>query len=429
MKKFYFVFIAVAVMAALASCKKEVEPTVSLSADEVFGDDATATVTLTLSEASISDVMVNLEVGVTESTGKFLSQDRLVFEKDMVVRAGELKATQTISVKPDGLAAGEYLAVVKIVGAVHAVPESGKTIAYVKYTQADTEGPGSGDNGGKKNWVITYEGFREVEYQDGPEMSEVFKVTGQGSTPIYFNIMPTGTMDSFKDNPEDLFAQAEEWLASDLDFYSAYGWIIDDLVMEEDPHYEYYTAMEGGTIEIFVFGMTWEGKATGEYAWTTVEIPDGHISPEEGQTDVEMVLQNNWSVSIYGSVYTDDEGDDCIDIDVSLPGIKYYYAEENTQEDLDEYYGGSVAGFAAYNQDYCQEYIEENSMEDLMYYSGYPQTWIYVYNIGVPTTIYVVELDENGMATGRYGATDVVIPAGSGGRGLSPKKLKLRIRK
>lgn len=425
-----------AAIAALLSCDNAEDPSVSLSADQAFDANGEATITLTLSEASVSDVLVNLEVAAEVSSGKALPEANLTFEKDMVVRAGQLTASQTVTVKPDGLQAGEYKAVIRIGGASHAVPATGHTMVGINLKLENSYGPGGGgnnesggnnENGGNKNWKVSYEGFQEVEWEEGTNWNEVFKVSGQGSASIYFTIVDEGTYDSFKDNLDGLYAQAEEWLEGDLEYYADYGWTIDDFVVTEDPHYEYYDAMAAGTYEAFAFGMTSEGKSTKEFAWVSFEIPEGHTGGSGGG---EMELQTNWSVSIVGSIYVDDEGDDVIDIEVNAPGIQYYIAEENTQADLDEYYEGTIEGLAASYQDYCQEYIGEYSMEDILYYSGYPQDFMYVYNPGMQTTIYLLEFDEDGFATGRYGATTLTMPRNVAAHGLNSRnKLKIRIRK
>ena len=424
MKRFFFITLVLALMAVVASCDKTVTPSVGLSADQAFGAEGTANIKISLSDKSVSDVIVKLEVGTEVSSGKALPAANLALESDMVVRAGELSASQTVSVKPDGLEAGEYTAVIRMSEVAHAQPSTGNNVVYIKYTLEKSDNGGSG-NSGNASWVVSYEGYQEVETDDGYEWYEVFKVSGQGNTPIYFALGEEGTMESYKENLEGLYSLAEEWLSDDLEYYGDYGWTIDDFVVVEDPHYEYYNGMEAGTYELFAFGMTSEGKCTKQFAWKSITITEDHSGSETPGEDLEMVLQTNWSVAIVGDIYVDDDGDDVIDITVTAPGIKYYNAEENTQEDLDEYYGGSVAGLALSNQDYCQEYIDLYPMEDLMYYNEDPQTWMYVYNPGCKTTIYIVELDEDGMATGRYGATNVTLP---GTKGLN-SKLKIHIRK
>ena len=123
-----------------------------------------------------------------------------------------------------------------------------------------------------------------------------------------------------------------------------------------------------------------------------------------------MVLQEDWKVQVVGDIYTDEDGDSVIDVEVTLPGIKWYYMEENTQEDLDYYYEGSVLGFANSVESYYQDYFGKYTMDELFYSGAEPQPSIAVYNDGMETTIYVVELDENCKLTGRYGATVVTLP-------------------
>ena len=125
-------------------------------------------------------------------------------------------------------------------------------------------------------------------------------------------------------------------------------------------------------------------------------------------------LQSDWTVQLDGAPYVYGS-DYFVDIITNLPGIQYYYIEENTQEDLDYYYDGSVAGMmASFEESFKEELAGGEVMANLAYSASDPQPYIYVYNSGVETTLYVVELDENGNATGRYGASKVNMPEVSG---------------
>lgn len=188
-----------------------------------------------------------------------------------------------------------------------------------------------------------------------------------------------------------------------------------------------YDDLEEGD-ELYVFGYDASGAFTGAWA---MGIAENVVHPDP----LEMVLQDNWSVNIVGSVYVDEYDDDVIDVVIDAPGIKYYVAEENTQEDLDYYYGGTVSGLAEYKQEdieLYQEYlgytIEDLVEGGLLFSADSPMPFIYVYNTDVETTIYLVEFDQDGIATGRYGATNVVIPAPTAdGAPAKAKKVKVRV--
>ena len=88
------------------SCKDNTEeqpgtvPEVSISADETFASDYTATVTLTLSSASSSDVVVNLADADVES-GQ--SEVPAVYSKSVTIGAGKTSATVKVSADVLGL--------------------------------------------------------------------------------------------------------------------------------------------------------------------------------------------------------------------------------------------------------------------------------------------------------------------------------------
>lgn len=194
--------------------------------------------------------------------------------------------------------------------------------------------------------------------------------------------------------------------------YGAYGYTVDDLVEYEIVHnsvpaVEGWKGLENG-MEAFVFGITSAGKLTGEWH---MEVLTG--IEEIPQEELEMTLQTNWSVTTVGEAYVDGDGYDVIDIEVDCPGILWYAVEENTPDDLDTYYDGSIAGFALSVQEDLADYLGTYTIDELLYSGADPQPSTYVYNFDTPTTIYIVEFDEDGKPTGRYGATDVTIPTPS----------------
>ena len=150
---------------------------------------------------------------------------------------------------------------------------------------------------------------------------------------------------------------------------------------------------------------------TAEYLGRYEDAGDDPDDPDDpGELDVELVLQSNWSVTLDGEVY-DYDGDLYIDVTINLPGIQYFCMEENTPEDLEEWYGGTVEGFILDYQEYYQSYLAKGyeiselawSLDDDYYYLD-------VYNPGMQTTVYIAEFDEDGYATGHYGKTVVTLP-------------------
>ena len=216
----------------------------------------------------------------------------------------------------------------------------------------------------------------------------------------------------------------------DYSYATGYGYTMDDLVelgyvgTSESLPYIYATrTLEEGD-ELYVLGLDESGYFTGAWCMGIAENVVLVSVPE-------MALQADWSVTPVGNVYQDEDEDYVIDVEVVAPGIKYYIAEEDNLDDLDYYYGGSVEGMAEYKQEDILLYMDyfECSVADLIYSAEDPQTDIYVYNLDEETTIYLLEFDENGLATGRYGATNVVIPSPADGEVESaPAKVKVNVK-
>ena len=185
-----------------------------------------------------------------------------------------------------------------------------------------------------------------------------------------------------------------------LDDCLEYGYAFDSVPgVYNDPYYD----VENGA-EVYVFGVNEYGTPTGEW----------HHEVITGVEEVEFTLVPDWSVTPVGNLYLETYNDKeytMVDIEVNAPGIQYYFAEEDTQDDLDYYYKGTVEGLAKAYQRRWVNYISLGySVSDFLNSAEDPMTSLDVYNAGLETTIYIIEYDENGAATGRYGATTVTMP-------------------
>ena len=105
-------------------------PTVSISADQTYAEDNTATVTLTLSAAAEADVKVTLakadpKDGITELVADYT--------KNVTIKAGETKATVTVTAETRGLEAGEYQTGIKIASATGADVAENAAV-YIKFS-------------------------------------------------------------------------------------------------------------------------------------------------------------------------------------------------------------------------------------------------------------------------------------------------------
>lgn len=191
--------------------------------------------------------------------------------------------------------------------------------------------------------------------------------------------------------------------------YVGWGYTMDDLVgyqvvFDSVPAFSAWSGLSNG-VEAYIFGFDADGQPTGEWHMEVIEgIEEEPVEP------IEMTLVNDWSVALVGEPYMDGYYL-MIDVNVNAPDIKYYLCEENTQEDLDYYYDGSVMNLALGYQDDIVKMVEAGySMDEILWSNNDPETSIDVYNPGLETTIYIVEYDETGHATGRYGATVVNMP-------------------
>ena len=191
--------------------------------------------------------------------------------------------------------------------------------------------------------------------------------------------------------------------------YLGWGYSMDELVNEYGVVHDSVPAVDAWAglydgVEIVVIGLNEDGSATGEWH---MEVLTGYQSQPKDLPD--MTLVETWSVTPVGNVYLDSDGYDVVDVEVNAPDILWYYIEENSEEDLEEYYDGDIANLAYSVEKSLSKYLGDYTMDDLLCSNSAPETSIDVYNANVPTSIYILEFDENGKATGRYGKSDVTI--------------------
>ena len=142
MKKNLFILCAIAALGCVASCTPTTNPDdptpgkdnktvkVSISADQKFAEDNTAKLTVTLSEAAASEVVVKLAKADPQSGKAAVPAD---FDKKVKIAAGA--TTAEVAVKADvlGLEPGEYQAAIKIDSAEGAeVAEP--SVAYIAFS-------------------------------------------------------------------------------------------------------------------------------------------------------------------------------------------------------------------------------------------------------------------------------------------------------
>ena len=135
-----------------------------------------------------------------------------------------------------------------------------------------------------------------------------------------------------------------------------------------------------------------------------------------GQGDVpviDLTYMDNWSVTLDGDPYTLDDNN-YIDLVATVPGIRYFWVESNTQADLDKYYGGTVQGLLSSFSRNISQAIADGSTIDKQCWSASEAEASSIYAVywgAGPTTFYIMEFDATGKATGRYGTTNATLPA------------------
>ena len=225
--------------------------------------------------------------------------------------------------------------------------------------------------------------------------------------------------------------QLEYWGINNLALYADLSWDMDYYECDMDglvelgivgtcdklpyvsAHSEY---IENGD-DIIIFGYDENGNLTGEYHFETLTgiVEGGGDEPGGGDggddEPLEMQLVEEWSVTPDFDTFESDYWGDCsVEIEVNAPGIKWYFVTEATQDNLDTVYDGSLANLAKDREAECEYWLKWDDMDDILASEEYPQEELYVSNAGKETTIYIFEYNEDGKATGRYGATTVTMP-------------------
>ena len=161
--------------------------------------------------------------------------------------------------------------------------------------------------------------------------------------------------------------------------------------------------LEEGDIYILGFDADFNYLAGYPYGKSHVVFPE----PEP----IETSLQEGWSVTLDGEPQINNKGKYYQDVIVTAPDIQYFLLEEDTDDDLDYFYDGSVAVLITDFNDTVAQYMSNGQeVSDICFSLESEEIYFWVYNTGVETTIYLMEFDEEGQATGRYGATTLVIP-------------------
>ena len=146
--------------------------------------------------------------------------------------------------------------------------------------------------------------------------------------------------------------------------------------------------------------LVYEAKANG----------GGNGTVEEGLT-----YMKDWTASLDGDPFIYG-GYAYFFVNPTVPGIKYFWLETYTDEELENYYDGSLKALLEdYSADIKESLEAGDDISDVLFSSSEDSYYASYYDAG-PTTLYILEFDAEGNATGRYGAVDIVLPEIDGGQ-------------
>ena len=183
------------------------------------------------------------------------------------------------------------------------------------------------------------------------------------------------------------------------------------------------TISAGSTSAKIKVNLDEEGLADGNYhATLCLNYVQGAEISRTNQTTIyvkigsgdvpvtDLTFMSSWSVALDGNPYT-YEGKDYIDLVATVPGIKYFWVEANTDAELEQYYGGSVAGLISkFSSNISGKVAQGQAIGDLCWNASEAGA-IYAYYWGPgETNFYIMEFDSTGKATGRYGKTRATLP-------------------
>ena len=273
-----FVLLTVLSALCLASCQKSGETSVvlSLTADQAFTDN-TATLTLTLSQASSTEIAVRFSARETPVGGKAsVPAAKLSFPQSVSITPGSTSVTVDVTLAEDATGAQ---AVIEIAGVTGGATLEGSGAAIIATGISGGEGGGQGDDEVttvpftgtptlKPGWTLSIEEVGTDEYGDyilvdvttDAQLFAVDYYTEAEMAEYY----PKGVSDLLTDY------QSYAVKASTSGEYksaSDYFWTPQD-----DVYCDYYEGYETGTdFYIMEFGTDW--LATGNYGKVHLNVP------------------------------------------------------------------------------------------------------------------------------------------------------------
>ena len=247
----------------VAAARPEDPATLSISADDEFAEDATATVTLKLNKALAADVSVELEVLSSEEYAT-VPAEALAFTNPVVIKAGQTSAEVKVSVNAELLPSGDNYALIgvkNVNGNANVAKDAQVLIVYVKEIVASL----------RQDWSVTYDGYNPEGYD--PITINV----GSDNQTYYFSIYYGGTIDAN-------FESITEY----LQWYESVQ--VAPYLGTEEAEYIYqgsgtlkFNRLNPDSYEVYIIGCNEEGHVTGEYAalYFTIEPSSEMLSAVE----------------------------------------------------------------------------------------------------------------------------------------------------
>ena len=442
MKLFRIAALAALTVACMA-CNKDKEPGAKLilGGDSSFSTNGTATINLMLSEPSFSDVTAYLVWGDDVEEGYLaIPVEYLTFDNQVVIKAGETNAKTTILLDGTNLKANaKYQAEIIISSASGAKISETLNKIYISATggqyggnPGDPGNPGTPDNPVtgdftlQSNWTMSVAEVGTDEVGDYVQVN----VTAPGLSG-YLAVVALSASDWTQHYSQGGVPALAADIQADVDADLADGWKVSEALytLSEDILLDYPGS---GEFTFYVFEFNNNGKVTGKYGKSVLNVPEIEDTTVPGQMTGALSLQSNWSVKFTegGEIWEGLDGD-YIDIDVTAPGATYFWVDNYTEAELAYYYpdGGISAMLLDYSSSIKTDLASgASAISDLVWAPGEEGVYTSYYGAG-EADFYIMDFDANGNATGKYGVTRLTAPemtaSGSGVKKIS--KVKFRI--
>ena len=261
----------------------------------------------------------------------------------------------------------------------------------------------------RADWAANYDETVDTGYEDYPQ---AIVVTACDAPYFEVKVFESGVVANYG---MDAVAQAigGDWTGYLDDETTMDDWVEDGYVGNAVPFvYPVYGLTLG--YEVVVIGYNADGTFSGDY----------HVEELVGLPEpVEPEVQADWSIELLEPFTSSNKL--YYYVKVNAPDIKYFDMEEDTDEDLEELYDGKVSILIGAFADEFQGYVASGYTMAECAWTLEDEPYFRVWNTDTPTKVYLMEFDENGRSTGRYGVTELTIP--SPDAGTAPNKAVLKV--